>query len=46
MNRPTVQVINVQTGENIIREMNDEEYAQHLKDQAAAEDAAKEPPTE
>lgn len=41
MSRPLIQIINVQTGEDITREMNDEEYAQYLKDQAAAEEAAK-----
>lgn len=30
--RPKIQEINCQTGEEIIREMTDEEYAQFLKD--------------
>jgi transcription elongation GreA/GreB family factor len=34
MTKPTTKVINTQTGEEIEREMNDAEYAQHLKDTA------------
>ncbi len=43
MSRPTVNEINVITGESIVREMNDQEYEQHLADKAAyeAEQAAK-----
>jgi len=32
MTRPNVVIINCQTQEEIVREMNDEEYAQHLLD--------------
>lgn len=32
MNRPIVYIFDVTTQEEIIREMNDEEYAQHLLD--------------
>lgn len=35
MSRPLIQIINVETGEDIVREMNDEEFAQYKKDQAA-----------
>jgi hypothetical protein len=31
------EIIDIQTGESIIREMNDEEYSQYLADQAAWE---------
>lgn len=34
MSRPTVMEIKIDTNEEIIREMNDEEYAQHLIDVA------------
>jgi len=37
MTRPTVVEIKVDTGETLTREMNDEEYAQHLIDKAAVE---------
>lgn len=30
MNRPTVKFFDVETNEELIREMNDEEYAVHL----------------
>jgi acyl-CoA reductase-like NAD-dependent aldehyde dehydrogenase len=30
MTRPMVCIFNVETQEEVIREMNDEEYAQHL----------------
>ena len=36
-NRPIVYEINCTTNEEIVREMNDEEYAQHLIDVAANE---------
>jgi hypothetical protein len=39
MTRPLVQIINIQTQEEVIREMNDAEYEQHLIDVAAAEAA-------
>ncbi len=38
MTRPNVQEINVTTQEEIIREMNDAEYAQHLIDLGEAND--------
>ncbi len=38
MTRPQIHDFNVATGEVTVREMNDEEYAQHLKD---AEDYAR-----
>ena len=37
MTRPNVHIINVETQEEIIREMNDEEYEQSLADKAAYE---------
>ena len=37
MTRPTINITNVSTGESITREMNDEEFAQHLIDKAEAE---------
>lgn len=37
MSRPVVRVIDVSTGEVIDREMNDQEYEQHLIDVAARE---------
>lgn len=44
MTRPTVQEINITTGEEIVREMNDFEYEEYLADRAKAEEkfAAKE----
>jgi len=41
--RPQIGEVNCSTGETTIREMNDEEYAQHLKDVAdyEAEQASK-----
>lgn len=38
MTRPLVGIFNVETQEQIVREMNDEEYAQYLIDVAAAEE--------
>jgi hypothetical protein len=38
MTRPNVQEFNVTTQEEIIREMNDEEYAQYLIDTAPEEE--------
>ncbi len=35
MSRPIVKIVNVTTGEEIEREMNDEEYAQYEADQIA-----------
>jgi hypothetical protein len=40
--RPTIILINAETQEQIIREMNDEEYSQYLIDQEAAESRAAE----
>ena len=37
MSRPIVEIVSAETGESIRREMNDEEYAQALKDKAEAE---------
>lgn len=37
MTRPTIAILDVTTQELVVREMNDEEYAQHLKDKAAVE---------
>jgi hypothetical protein len=37
MTKPNVGIFNCQTQEEIIREMNDDEYAQHLIDAAAEE---------
>lgn len=37
MTRPNVHIFDMATGENILREMNDEEYAQYLKDQEPTE---------
>jgi hypothetical protein len=37
MTRPLIQIINTQTQEEVIREMNDAEYEQHLIDVAKAE---------
>lgn len=33
MNRPIVKIVNVETGEEIEREMNDSEFEQYQKDQ-------------
>jgi len=33
--KPLISVFNIETQEEVIREMNDEEYAQHLVDKAA-----------
>lgn len=38
MTKPIVHELNVETQELIVREMNDEEYAQHLKDQELTND--------
>lgn len=38
MTRPLIGIFDVKTQEQIIREMNDEEYAQHLIDLAAVEE--------
>jgi acyl-CoA reductase-like NAD-dependent aldehyde dehydrogenase len=38
MTRPTVKIINIQTQEEVVREMNDEEYAHHLAIVKDAED--------
>ena len=32
--KPLISVFNIETQEEVIREMNDEEYAQHLVDKA------------
>lgn len=37
MTRLNVAIANCQTGEVVVREMNDEEYAQFLLDQEAAQ---------
>jgi hypothetical protein len=37
MTRPLIGIFDVATKEQIIREMNDEEYAQHLIDVAESE---------
>ena len=42
MNRPTIQIHNAATGENIIREMNDDEYAEWLSEAPKREQAASE----
>lgn len=39
MSRPIIKIIDVSAKEDIVREMNDEEYEQHLKDMAASEKA-------
>lgn len=39
MTRPMIHMLNVNTGEEVIREMNDEEYAQLLVDKAEVEAA-------
>lgn len=38
MLRPTIQIHNALTGEDIVREMNDEEFAQYTADIAAEEE--------
>jgi hypothetical protein len=40
MTRPNVHIFNIETQEEIIREMNDEEYAQNLIDLARTEEQA------
>lgn len=40
MSRPTICEFNVQTQEETYREMNDEEYAQHLIDKQATDSRA------
>jgi hypothetical protein len=35
MTKPTIKIVNVSTGEEIEREMNNEEFAQYEIDQAA-----------
>jgi len=35
MTRPGIKIVNVETGEEILREMNDVEFAQYQADQAA-----------
>jgi hypothetical protein len=40
MTRPIVNEFNVETQELVVREMNDEEYAQHLLDSEEAEELA------
>lgn len=40
MTRPLITLFNVQTQEQITREMNDEEYAQYLKDTESAKESA------
>jgi len=46
--KPTISETNCSTGETILREMTDEEYAQHLIDKAAfeAKQAQEAAPTE
>ena len=36
MTRPTIKIVNVATGEEIERKMNDDEFAQYQADQAEA----------
>lgn len=38
MSRPTIQIHNALTGEDIVREMNDEEFAQYTADITAEEE--------
>lgn len=38
MTRPIVKIINIQTQEEVVREMNDEEYTHHLAMVKDAED--------
>lgn len=40
MSRPTIYIFDCETQEEVLREMNDAEYAQHLIDVAAAETQA------
>jgi len=42
MTRPLITIFNVQTQEQITREMNDEEYAQYLKDAAKSQEPVNE----
>lgn len=35
MSRPIIKIVNVETGEEIEREMNDDEFAQFQSDEAA-----------
>jgi hypothetical protein len=35
MTKPQVKIVNCETGEEIVREMNDDEFAQYEADQAA-----------
>ena len=37
MSKPTINITDVSTGESITREMNDEEFSQHLIDKAEAD---------
>ena len=37
MTKPTISILDVETGETIIREMTDAEFAQYQKDQADAQ---------
>jgi hypothetical protein len=37
MAKPNISILDVNTGETILREMNNEEYAQYLKDQEPKE---------
>ena len=37
MTRPLVAILDCATNETVVREMNDEEYAQYLAEEAAAE---------
>jgi hypothetical protein len=36
MTKPQVKIVNCETGEEIVREMNDDEFSQYEADQAAA----------
>lgn len=38
MDRPIIKIVDVSTQTEIMREMNDEEYAQHLKDEASLQE--------
>jgi hypothetical protein len=38
MDRPIIKIVDVSTQTEIVREMNDEEYAQHLKDEASLQE--------
>jgi len=44
MTRPLISGINVETGQIVEREYNDEEYAQYLTDIEASKDLYPEPP--